>query len=249
MTNALFDEGLGELRRQRALKRGPELFLHERAFEDILDRLSLIQRRFRSALLVSTFDPRWSQKLGSYADTVEVIAPQDIAGIEPGAYDLVIALGWLDTANDLPRALLTMCFALQDDSLFIGALSGGDTLPALRSAMRSADERMGGATPHAHPRVEAAPFTALLTSAGFAMPVVDVDRVMVSYKSLADLVRDLRSMGATNVLKSRSRQPLSRAAAEAAAAQFQSAAQGGRVKETFEILHFAAWTPPAGGHG
>ncbi|QNP43534.1 hypothetical protein H9L15_01780 [Sphingomonas daechungensis] len=81
------------------------------------------------------------------------------------------------------------------------------------------------------------------------MPVVDVDRVMVSYKSLADLVRDLRSMGATNVLKSRSRQPLSRAAAEAAAAQFQSAAQGGRVKETFEILHFAAWTPPAGGHG
>ncbi|QNP43533.1 hypothetical protein H9L15_01775 [Sphingomonas daechungensis] len=151
MTNALFDEGLGELRRQRALKRGPELFLHERAFEDILDRLSLIQRRFRSALLVSTFDPRWSQKLGSYADTVEVIAPQDIAGIEPGAYDLVIALGWLDTANDLPRALLTMCFALQDDSLFIGALSGGDTLPALRSAMRSADERMGGATPHAHP--------------------------------------------------------------------------------------------------
>jgi hypothetical protein len=102
---------------------------------------------------------------------------------------------------------------------------------------------MGAASAHVHPRVEPAAFTGLLTSAGFSMPVVDVDRVAVRYKSLADLVRDLRGMGTTNVLRARSRRPLTRAAAAAAGRHFLSSAEGGRVTELFEILHFAAWTP------
>ena len=249
MTNELFDQKLGAMRRARAQKRGAELFLYERAFEDVLDRLTLVQRRFRSALLIGARDPAWPDRLREHADAVHAIEPEEIMQIEPGAYDLCIAIGWLDTSNDLPQALLTSRFALAEDSLFIGALSGGDTLPALRAAMRAADERMGAATPHAHPRIEPAALTSLLTSAGFSMPVVDVDRVQVSYRSLADLVRDLRSMGATNILKARSRQPLSREAVNAANRQFLASAEDGRVKETFEILHFAAWTPPATNNG
>lgn len=243
MTTELFDEKARQLRRQRALRRGPDLFLHERAFEDIIDRLALVQRRFRSALLIAHANPDWRDRLAEVADTVAVIEPSAIAQIEPGAYDLCIAIGWLDTANDLPTALLTARFALQGDSLFIGALAGGDNLPALRAAMRAADEQMGAATPHVHPRVEPAAFTGLLTDAGFAMPVVDVDRVQVSYKRLADLVRDLRAMGATNILTARSRQPLTRRAVAAADAAFNAQAVAGRVPERFELLHFAAWTP------
>jgi len=102
---------------------------------------------------------------------------------------------------------------------------------------------MGAATPHVHPRIEPAGFTSLLSSASFTMPVVDVDRVQVSYESLGDLVRDLRSMGATNILTARSRRPLSRSAVKAAAQQFSTNARDSRVTELFELLHFAAWTP------
>lgn len=249
MTNELFDQKLGAMRRDRARKRGPELFLYERAFEDVLDRLTLVQRRFRSALLIGPRDPAWPDRLREHADGVHAVEPDEIMQIEPGSYDLCIAIGWLDTANDLPQALLTARFALGEDSLFIGALSGGDTLPALRAAMRAADERMGAATPHAHPRIEPAGLTSLLTSAGFSMPVVDVDRVQVSYRNLSGLVRDLRSMGATNILSARSRKPLTRAAVNAATEHFLAASEDGRVKEVFEILHFAAWTPPAAGNG
>jgi hypothetical protein len=52
-------------------------------------------------------------------------------------------------------------------------------------------------------------------------------------------------MGVTNVLHARSRRPLSRSARAAAAAAFDSAGTEGRTGETFEILHFAAWTPAA----
>ena len=69
--------------------------------------------------------------------------------------------------------------------------------------MRSADSVVGVAAPHVHPRVEAAALAPLLEQAGFVRPVVDVDRVQVSYASLATLVGDLRAMGATNILAAR----------------------------------------------
>lgn len=241
----LFDQELRKTRRERALRRGPDLFLHERAFEDIVERLSFVQRRFHSALLVGPSNPGWRERLLQITDRIDLVETDGLMKLEPGSYDLCVAVGELDTVNDLPRALLTIRFALREDSLFIGAVPGGDTLPALRSAMRSADETMGGATPHVHPRIEPAGLTSLLSSAGFTMPVVDVDRVQVSYRSLADLVRDLRSMGTTNILSSRARRPLTREAFASASQQFMSGAEDGRVIETFELLHFAAWTPAA----
>jgi hypothetical protein len=237
----LFDEKTRALRRARAA-RSPELFLHERAFEDVIDRLALVQRSFAKALLIGCIDPGWRERLLARSASVDVIEPQDIMQVEPGSYDLCVSIGVLDSVNELPRALLAMRFALAADSLAVGAFSGGETLPALRSAMRAADESMGAATPHVHPRIEPSAFAQLLSEAGFTMPVVDVDRVDVSYRDLGHLVGDLRAMGATNILSARSRKPLTRAAADAAATQFASQGEGGRVRERFEILHFAAWT-------
>src|SRR5439155_18532847 len=57
----------------------------------------------------------------------------------PGSYDLVLAIGTLDTVNDLPRALMTVRLAMAASGLFLGAVSGGETLPRLRTAMRAAD--------------------------------------------------------------------------------------------------------------
>jgi hypothetical protein len=87
-------------------------------------------------------------------------------------------------------------------------MSGADTLPELRSAMRAADQVTGEATAHVHPRIEAAALAPLLSAAGFAEPVVDIDRVRVAYASLNRLVADLRGMGTTNVLAARSRRPV-----------------------------------------
>jgi hypothetical protein len=245
VTIDLFDEKARALRRDRAARTGPELFLHERAFDDVMERLALVQRRFSRALLVGRIDPEWRDRLLDRASSVDVIEADGMMQVEPSAYDLCVSVGVLDTANDLPRVLLAVRFALKEDALAVGAFSGGDTLPILRSAMRAADESMGMATPHVHPRIEPSAFAQLLADAGFTMPVVDVDRVDVSYRSLADLVRDLRAMGASNILTARSRKPLTRAAATAAAEQFASESKDGRVTERFELLHFAAWTPHA----
>jgi hypothetical protein len=254
----LFDKDLRALRRDRAFREGVELFLYERAISDCLDRIGLIQRRFRSALLIGCPDPDWPKRLRDLVDRVDTLDPgaafaaaaggrqivEDELVAEPGAHDLCIAIGTLDTVNDLLQALVRIRLLLGPSALFLGALAGGDTLPQLRAAMRAADQVGGSAVPHVHPRIEAAALAPLLSAAGFTMPVVDVDRVQVSYESLTRLVDDLRRMGATNILSARSRRSLVKAERIAAIEAFASAQQDGRTTETFEILHFAAWTAP-----
>jgi NADH dehydrogenase [ubiquinone] 1 alpha subcomplex assembly factor 5 len=256
---ALFDMELRALRRDRAARIGPELFLFERTFEDCLERIMLGRRSFDRALIIGCPDPAWPARLQAVARDIDRCDPgrlfaeasrgtsliEDECLLAPCTYDLVLAIGTLDTVNDLPRALRSIALAMLPESLFIGAMSGGDTLPKLRGAMRAADAVIGASSAHAHPRIEASALAPLLSAAGFINSVVDIDRVQVAYSSFDRLVGDLRAMGATNVLSARSRRPLLRAARDAANQAFALAGDGRQTSETFEILHFAAWTPTA----
>jgi SAM-dependent methyltransferase len=253
----LFDLGLRAMRRDRAARQGVEPFLYRRALDDCLERLAIIDRHFDRALLVGCLDGAAGQLLARHAARVDVRDPSALlaenGGGEPiaeeqwtpalASYDLIVTLGTLDTINALQPVLRAMRVALAPGGLFIGAMSGGDTLPRLRAAMRAADLIEGGASPHVHPRIEPAALAPLLSEAGFVRPVVDVDRVSVRYKDMRDLVRDLRAMGGTNILDQRPRRGLGRAAFAAAIANFAAAAEDGRTGEIFEFLHFAAWAP------
>ena len=255
----LFDMKLRAMRRDRAARTGPELFLFERVFADCLERLALVNRRFDHALLIGCPDAAWAGRMAQIAGRVDCrdpgplfaaaaggsIVTEDAWDPPSGAYELVVALGTFDTVNELPLALRLVRHAMRPDALFIGACSGGDTLPQLRAAMRAADALSGAAAPHVHPRIAAAALSPLLENAGFVKPIVDVDRFQVSYASLDRLVADLRAMGATNVLVAKA-PPLGRSQHGAAKAAFAAAGEGGRTTETLEIVHFAAWTPAKG---
>ena len=252
----LFDMELRARRRDRAARNGPELFLFERAFADCLERVALLDRRFKRALLIGCPDASWPARLAELAARIDVREPgplfaaatgsevivEDHWAPEEKAYDLVVAIGTLDTVNDLPLALRLIRHSMQGDGLFIGAVPGGNNLPRLRSAMRAADALDGEARPHVHPRIEPAALAPLLESAGFIKPVVDLDRVQLSYPTLRKLVADLRAMGATNVLNARA-PALSRAAVAVAEEAFAADGHDGRTMEVVELLHFATWSP------
>jgi hypothetical protein len=86
---------------------------------------------------------------------------------------------------------------------------------------------------------------ALLQRAGFALPVTDVDRVVVRYDSAFALMHDLRSMGSTNILVERRRMPTRRATmlrmAQVYAERF--ADPDGRIRATFDVIWLSGWAP------
>jgi SAM-dependent methyltransferase len=158
-------------------------------------------------------------------------------------FDLIVAIGTLDTVNDLGATLLSIRRALRPGGAFIGVIAGGDSLPALRRAMLSADQMTGPAAARTHPRIAPATLAGLLAAAGFVMPVVDVDRVTLRYDGLPALVRDLRAMGASNMLTERA-PARGRHWAEAATAAFAAAAIDGRTEERIDLIHFLGWSAP-----
>ena len=85
----------------------------------------------------------------------------------------------------------------------------------------------------------------LLQRAGFALPVVDVDTIAVSYADPLALMRDLRGMGEANAVHAR-RRTLTPRAMVYRAAEIYRARHGdaeGRVPATFQILFLTGWTP------
>jgi hypothetical protein len=252
----MFARDLRAMRRDRAARLAGDPFLLERSFDDCLDRIATFDRSFDRALLLSCPVPDWPHRLKSFAKSVTVTDPgmlfaeraggrqwnPDEKVADLGTFDLIISIGTLDTLNGLQQALRTTQQQLNSGGLLIGAISGGETLPLLRGIMAAVDRDFGAAFPRVHPRIEAAMLAPLLEQAGFVRPVVDVDRIRVSYSSFDRLVSDLRAMAATNVLAARSRRPLTRANLAVARNAFSLAASPtGKAEEIFEILHFAAW--------
>lgn len=254
MTRDLFDRRLRALRRDRAARMGPELFLLDRAFDECLDRLRDIARPFGRALLLGCPSPDWPSKLREYADHVEIGDPgaifaarcagqqleEDRYDFGEACFDLVVAVGTLDTVNDLPLALHMLRRSLKADAPLIGAMAGGNSLPVLRASLIEAGRSQSRVVARTHPRIDPSTLAQLLASAGFQMPVVDVDRVKLRYESFDAMVRDLRAMGATNMLADRP-PSLSRDALTRARLAFASHGEDVRTTETVEILHFLAW--------
>jgi NADH dehydrogenase [ubiquinone] 1 alpha subcomplex assembly factor 5 len=254
MTRDLFDRSLRAVRRDRAARLGPELFLLDRAMEDCLDNVRTIDRRFERALLIGCPSPDWPQRVRQGATDVDILDPGPLFAQAAGGlaieedrhdfgenrFDLVIAVGTLDTVNDLQAALRMIHRAMQENAPFIGAIAGGDSLATLRASLIEADRHDGRAVARTHPRIEAPTLAGLLSATGFSAPVVDVDRVRLRYHDLASLVGDLRSMGATSALAQRGPN-LGKAAFHRAQAAFAAAAIEGKTGEVVEILHFIGW--------
>lgn len=242
------------MRRDRAARVGPELLLHDRAFADCLDRLRDIMRPSERCLLIGCPSPTWPQQLNEFARKVDAFDPgtvfaeathgrqveEDRFDFGEGIYDLALAIGTLDSVNELPLALKLIHRALKPDAPLLGALAGGNSLPALRASLIEAGRQQGRVVARTHPRIEAPTLAGLLAGAGFGGTVVDVDRVTLRYSSLGSLVADLRAMGAGSVLAARPTS-LTRREAETASKAFEGMSRDGRTDEQIEILHFLGW--------
>ena len=250
----LFDLALAARRRQRAaIEAAPDAdFLLRRNAEDLGDRLGAVERRFGyAAAIMGAAEHARAALLGSgKAGEVMLVATNttEALELEPASLDLAVSLNALDTANDVPGLLVQMRRALRPDGLLLAAFAGNGTLAELRESLLQAEtELSGGASPRIHPFADVREAGALLQRAGFALPVADIEQAVVRYDDMFALMRDLRAMGATNVLAQRSRRPASRAlflrAAEIYAERF--ADPDGRIRATFTTIWLSGWVPHA----
>src|SRR5579883_494695 len=262
----IFDASLARARLERAARLGAAGadFLLRRAMEDFAERLALVTRRFAVAVDIATPGPHGAEALirdprvdfAAQAAPSALLAAQphcpafvgdaERLALPPQSCDLVGSLLGLQSVNDLPGTLIQIRQALRPDGLLLACLLGGDTLTELRQSLTAGEaEILAGAAPRVSPFADVRALGALLQRAGFALPVVDLERVVVRYSDMIALMRDLRAMGATNVLIARSRRFLRRdvlaRAGQIYAERF--ADEDGRLRATFDIVWLSGWAP------
>jgi SAM-dependent methyltransferase len=177
---------------------------------------------------------------------LRVAADEEALPFADGSLDLVVSALALQFVNDLPGTLIQIRRALKPDGLLLTALIGGDSLIELREAFAQAESEIeGGLSPRVAPFADLRELGALMQRAGFALPVVDSDRLTVRYDSPFALMRDLRAMGATNILSERRRVPLKRKTLQRMAQLYADrfADADGRLRATFEIAWLSGWAP------
>jgi SAM-dependent methyltransferase len=245
----LFDRALLRVRQARARRQSEVTFLIDRVAEDMADRISAVKRDFSEVADIWTpgdvLRPPLVDRFKSIT-RVKLNSDSEVLPLQPESLDLVVSALAFQFVNDLPGVLAQIRHALRPDGLLLAALPGGDTLTELRQSFAAAEaECEGGVSPRVAPSADLRDIGHLLQRAGLALPVTDVDPVVVRYDNAFALMHDLRGMGATNILVERRRTPTRRATmlrmAEIYTQRFSD--PDGRIRATFDIVWLSAWAP------
>lgn len=115
---------------------------------------------------------------------------------------------------------------------------GPDTLLELREAFSAIDE-----FPHTLPFVDMHDFGDMLVNCGFSTPVMDMEKLTLTYDSLDKLFADVRALGG-NPLLSRRRGLLGKQAFRGLRAELEKTRnRDGRIPLTFEVIYGHAFKP------
>lgn len=151
--------------------------------------------------------------------------------------DLVFSSSAIQWSQDPAAALQEMARVLRPGGLLMFSSFGPDTLRELRQAWSDSDGQ-----PHVHGFLDMHHYGDMLMAAGFADPVMDCERLRLTYAEVGDLLRDLKVIGASNAVQTRPRGLTGRTRLQAmqqAYEQFRDAE--GRLPATYEVIYGHAW--------
>jgi len=267
-----FDRPTVRHHRDRAAARFDDhAFLFDEIGDRLLDRLADIRRPFPRVLELGCRDGRLTPRLAVIGSEIFIradlspamakaaaarapapptlVADEELLPFADQSFDLVVSNLALHWVNDLPGALVQIQRALRPDGLLLASLFGGETLTELRASLLAADVAVSdGAAPRVSPFCDVRDAAHLLSRAGFALPVADVDHLTVTYADALALMRELRGMGETSALALRPRGFTRRATLAAASAHYATAFPAeadDRVRASFEVIYLAGWRPHA----
>ena len=242
-------------------------FVHRNTFTGILERLDPVAiapavivdlgcatgsgslelaRTFRKARIVSVDLSHAmllaaGKKRGWLSKSREVQGDVEMLPLRSASTDLVVAnllLPWVD----LQRCLAEVARVLRKDGVFAFATLGPDSLMEIRRAWSREDDGR-----HALEFADMHDIGDALVRAGLRDPVVDVDRLVVSYRDIASLFTDLTNSGARNSLAGRRKTLTGKERFHRMRGALQEGAGSGPLEMTLELVYGHAWGGGAAG--
>jgi malonyl-CoA O-methyltransferase len=156
----------------------------------------------------------------------------------PGSFDIVFSNLMLQWCNE-PDLVFAECRrVLRPGGLLSFATFGPDTLIELRRAWAAVDDHV-----HVSRFIDMHDLGDALIRAGLAEPVMDVERHVLDYVEVRELMRELKAIGAHNASAGRPRGLTGKAALARMIAGYETFRRDGRVPATYEVVFGHAWAP------
>jgi malonyl-CoA O-methyltransferase len=150
--------------------------------------------------------------------------------------DVAVSNLMLQWCDDLDEAFAEVRRVLKPEGLFAFTTFGPDTLKELRAAWSTVDQYS-----HVNTFIDMHDIGDALVRAGLTEPVLDVERITLTYGDVLALMRDLKVIGAHNVTAGRSRGLTGRHALRKVEAAYEPWRREGRIPATYEVVYGAAW--------
>jgi malonyl-CoA O-methyltransferase len=202
----------------------------------------LMRRYPKAGLVALDFAPamlRLARRRGTWLKRPGcVCADAEILPLAGQSVDLIVSNATLQWCNDLDGTFREWLRVLRPGGLLMFTSFGPDTLMELRAAWAAVDGHV-----HVSPFADMHEVGDGLVRARFADPVMDAERLTLTYPQVRDLMRDLKVLGASNAAVARPRGltgPRRLAAVEAAYEVYRRA---GRLPATYEVIYGHAWAP------
>ncbi|HPQ24283.1 MAG TPA: malonyl-ACP O-methyltransferase BioC [Gammaproteobacteria bacterium] len=166
-------------------------------------------------------------------------ADLDALPLADQSVDLVFANAALQWSARPAETFADIARVLKPGGLCMFSSFGPDTLFELRAAWAEVDPG-----DHVHQFIDMHDYGDMLMAAGFADPVMDVERMTLTYGDAMQLMREIKLIGAGNASRHRERGLVGRSRiARVCAAYEQFRDADGRLPVTYEVVHGHAWGP------
>jgi malonyl-CoA O-methyltransferase len=156
----------------------------------------------------------------------------------PACFDIVFSSLMLQWCNDPDRVFAECRRVLKPGGLLTFTSFGPDTLVELRRAWAAADDRV-----HVSRFIDMHDLGDALLRAGLAEPVMDVERIVLGYGEVRDLMRDLKTIGAHNASAGRPRGLTGKGSFARMLDAYEGNRRDGRLPATYEVVFGHAWAP------
>jgi malonyl-CoA O-methyltransferase len=154
--------------------------------------------------------------------------------------DVVVSSLMLQWCDPPDAAFAEIRRVLKPAGLVAFSTLGPDTLRELRTAWAEADGTSNTYN-HVNHFTDMHDVGDALVRAGLSEPVLDVDRLQLTYPDALALMRDLKAIGAHNVTAGRPRALLGRERLRRMQDAYETFRRDGRLPATYEVVYGVAW--------
>jgi malonyl-CoA O-methyltransferase len=156
----------------------------------------------------------------------------------PASFDIVFSNLMLQWCDEPDQVFAECRRVLRPGGLLSFASFGPDTLLELRRAWAAVDDRV-----HVNRFIDMHDLGDALVRAGMAEPVMDVERHVLTYAELRELMLDLKAIGAHNASTGRPKGLTGKGALASMTAAYETFRRDGRLPATYEVVFGHAWAP------